>query len=393
MACGNKFRATHIEGVRGRIDTEEELRLALREKSWRGILIQGLDLAPYAKELMEIEIRQCIFLGCSLPPLLTRHLSVHNDLFGDMDVPYEVFRPIPYTRETLYGGFDPGYPDSYEHTYDRKVYKHFEACGHSLTNAHEVLARTLHDFSMRITMNEILLDYDERDVVAVMGGHKVGRNERTYRDICKISKALTEAGKLMVSGGGPGAMEAAHLGAWFAGKETHLLDEAIAHLATAPSYTHPRWLATAFEVIGRYPESKYRSLSIPTWVYGHEPPTPFASDICKLFENSLREEGLLAIAVGGIVFAPGSAGTMQEIFQDLAQNHYRSYGTSSPMVFLDKDFWTETIPLYPLLQRMQEQGRIGDHVALSISDDAEEIVDFLLRARKKIPVISCTVRK
>jgi predicted Rossmann-fold nucleotide-binding protein len=65
-------------------------------------------------------------------------------------------------------------------------------------------------------------------------------------------------------------------------------------------------------------------------------PTPFATHIAKYFANSVREEGLLAIAKGGVIFTPGSAGTMQEIFQDLAQNHYQSFGVSSPMVFMDK---------------------------------------------------------
>jgi hypothetical protein len=42
-----------------------------------------------------------------------------------------------------------------------------------------------------------------------------------------------------------------------------------------------------------------RSLGIPTWYYGHEPFTPLATHIGKYFQNSLREDGLLAIAAGG----------------------------------------------------------------------------------------------
>ena len=41
--------------------------------------------------------------------------------------------------------------------------------------------------------------------------------------------------------------------------------------------------------------------------------------------------GLLAIAKHGVIYAPGSAGTIQEIFQDAAQNHYSSFGPPSPM--------------------------------------------------------------
>ena len=76
------------------------------------------------------------------------------------------------------------------------------------------------------------------------------------------------------------------------------------------------------------------SLAIPTWVTAGEPISLFASHIAKYFSNSIREDGLLAVATAGIVFAPGGAGTMQEIFQDGAQNAYRVFGRS-PMAFLD----------------------------------------------------------
>ena len=65
-----------------------------------------------------------------------------------------------------------------------------------------------------------------------------------------------------------------------------------------------------------------------------EPISQFASHIAKYFSNSIREDGMLAVATAGIVFAPGGAGTMQEIFQDAAQNAYRTFGRS-PMAFLD----------------------------------------------------------
>ena len=63
-----------------------------------------------------------------------------------------------------------------------------------------------------------------------------------------------------------------------------------------------------------------------------------------------------SIAKGGVIYSPGSAGTMQEIFQDAAQNHYRTFGYESPMVFLDSEYWSEKIPIYPLLQGLQQSG-------------------------------------
>ena len=83
------------------------------------------------------------------------------------------------------------------------------------------------------------------------------------------------------------------------------------------------WFAPAW-VASRAIDEPVQSLSIPTWHYGHEPTSPFATHIAKLFQNSIREDGLLTIARQGIVFTRGSAGTLQEVFQDAQQNFYAS---------------------------------------------------------------------
>ena len=72
---------------------------------------------------------------------------------------------------------------------------------------------------------------------------------------------------------------------------------------------------------------------------------------------------------------------MQEIFQDAVQNHYLSFGFSSPMIFLGKHFWTEEMPVYPLLQELIETGKYKN-LLLTLTDEADEIVDCLERFRK-----------
>ncbi len=91
------------------------------------------------------------------------------------------------------------------------------------------------------------------------------------------------------------------------------------------------------------------SVGIPTWLYGHEPATPFATEHAKYFENSIREEGLLTLAIYGAIYAPGSSGTLQEIFEDANQNFYVPPNEGmSPMVFLDIDgYWTAQFPGHP----------------------------------------------
>lgn len=262
--------------------------------------------------------------------------------------------------------------------YDTRVYNHYVEQGKQARDIGETLARSLHDHSISDALHDLLSRYDERAVVAVMGGHALSREDRGYTEVARLAKMLTEQGKLMVSGGGPGAMEATHLGAWMAGRTDEELREAIGTLSAAPRFEDRGWLALAFEVMRRYPrDERYCSIGIPTWFYGHEPATPFASHIAKYFDNSVREDGLLAIAKGGVVYSPGSAGTMQEVFQDAAQNHYKTFGFASPMVFLGREHWTQTMPVYPLLDSLQAQGKYRN-LLLSIVDTAEEAVEEIL---------------
>ena len=154
------------------------------------------------------------------------------------------------------------------------------------------------------------------------------------------------------------------------------LADAIKSMMIAPSYRDDGWLRTAFQVMKRYPQSEHVSLGIPTWLYGHEPSTPFATHIAKFFENSIREDNILTLAFGGTIYAPGSAGTLQEIFQEAVQDHYLSYGYASPMIFLGKRFWTEEIPVYPLLQHLMATGKYKN-LLLTLTDDIDEAVDIL----------------
>ena len=175
-------------------------------------------------------------------------------------------------------------------------------------------------------------------------------------------------------------MEATHLGAWLAGRTLDEVDDALLMLTPYPSFHDEGWLSSAFNVMERYPQQQkqYVSLGIPTWLYGHEPSTPFASHIAKFFDNSIREDAILTLPYGGIVYTPGSAGTMQEIFQDAVQNHYVSVGLTSPMIFVGCDFWTNQMPVYPMLKNLMQTG-MYKNLILALTDDLDEVVQELQR--------------
>jgi predicted Rossmann-fold nucleotide-binding protein len=140
-------------------------------------------------------------------------------------------------------------------------------------------------------------------------------------------------------------MEAANLGAWLAADEDDSLDAAVAILEGAPAYdTEPAaFLDRALEVRRRWPNGSV-SLGVPTWLYVDEPLNQFSTHIAKYFQNSIRENGLLAIALGGVVYAPGGTGTVQEIFTDAAQNDYTMYEVRSPMIFYGREHYERRAP-------------------------------------------------
>ncbi|HOP62242.1 MAG TPA: hypothetical protein PK358_08710 [Spirochaetota bacterium] len=341
---------------------------------------QGVDLKGNEQLFEGKKVSGCLFMGCAMSPALRDALvNSGNLVFPEMDVPFATYPSSLYTRETIYNNFDPARPETYSETRDRIIYDHYMATGKNAPDRiYESLARRLHDHGITDALMDILDAVDERRVVAVMGGHGMARGKGDYKKISSIAKTLSEKGFFLLSGGGPGAMEATHLGAWFNGYSMDELDEAISILSEAPLYSDRLWLSKAFEVIEKYPRKKDLNydIGIPTWLYGHEPPTPFASRIAKYFANSVREEGLLALARGGIIYTPGSAGTIQEIFQDFTQNFYNTYGIVSPMIFYNRDFWINEKPVYPLVKKIASDKECDS--LISITDDEEEIVRLLL---------------
>ena len=345
----------------------------------RHYAFQSVDFTRVA-EAAECDYTDCIFMGCNIPDNMRERIDANCFIFPAMPKPFGLFPAKLYSAQTLYAGYNPQQADTFLTCYDSKVYAHYIAQGKQSSDIGETLARSLHDHSISDALHDMLAKYDERAVVAIMGGHSLSRTDDVYYTVAKTSKLLTEQGKLMVSGGGPGAMEATHLGAWMAGRTEEELQKVVEMLARAPKFENEGWLESAFEVMEHYPrDEKYCSIGIPTWFYGHEPATPFASHIAKYFDNSIREDGLLAIAKGGVIYSPGSAGTMQEVFQDAAQNHYKTFGFASPMVFLGREHWTRTMPVYPLLEQLQRDGRYKNLI-LSLADTAEEVASEILNS-------------
>ena len=209
-----------------------------------------------------------------------------------------------------------------------------------------------------------------------MGGHAVERDVPAYADAARFGHAVG-ARLTVVTGGGPGAMEATNMGAYLSDEPQPALDEAVRVLGTAPGYrpSVDRWLDAARAVREQHPQGA-DSLGIPTWHYGHEPTNVFATTIAKYFRNALREAILVQLCSAGTVFLPGAGGTTQELFQDACENYYSDESSVAPMVLVGVAYWTESLPAWPLLTELARGRTMEKHVHLV--DSVEEAAGVVL---------------
>lgn len=334
------------------------------------------------------------------------------------------FNPIHdglYDPFELLQNFDPDNALSVTATLDYQSFIYFQQQGRTtISDPYAAMMEALHDASIGRGLNAFLESELQagRLPVAIMGGHREPRGSKTYREVARIAQLLSESGFIVASGGGPGCMEATHLGALYAGRPADSLTSAIDRLADGSFAELPKnmlevlkegppwtinedfvselhtWMLPAWKIAQELKDQitpLNRSLAVPTWHFGHEPFTPFATHVAKYFLNSIREDVLLALASCGIVYSEGRGGTIQEVFQDAAQVYYR--GENAPitsMLFLDSKFWTLPevpdgkvhMPVMDLLQQLfvgtknMTEEEYKRYVRLV--DDADEVVNIII---------------
>ena len=340
-----------------------------------GVRLQGLDLGAAEPALRaRTDLAGLVVLGGTAPDGLRRHLLDHGAVvFTEPDgLPVPVHRSFLYTAEELYAGLADGYaatPDCRAYAWSRDT-----RLAH---DAYATLLRAVHDDAVTDALDEWLAGHR---VVGVMGGHAARRGGPAYAESARLGRGLAEAGFVVATGGGPGAMEAANLGA--SAPSGTALDDALARLAAVPSYAPDvgAWASLALAVRASFgPATGRRSLGVPTWFYGHEPPNVFADGIAKYFSNALREDGLLARCTGGVVVTPGAAGTVQEVFQLATRLYYPEPGAALPrLVLLGRDHWTRALPVVPLLDALAAGRPMA--AAVHVVDSVDEALDALGRA-------------
>src|SRR6185437_14404247 len=140
------------------------------------------------------------------------------------------------------------------------------------------------------------------------------------------------------------------------------------------------YIDSARAVAARQPPSA-ASLAVATWRFADEPISQFATHIAKLFQNSIREDGLLSIADAGVAYFKGGFGTLREIFQDLSQNDAAAPAHQMAMVFVDTSAYGESgSPFYLARARAENAAQPFDDL-ITLADSADSVVAAVNAAR------------
>ncbi|KIC67589.1 LOG family protein [Pseudarthrobacter phenanthrenivorans] len=339
---------------------------------------QSLDLRGRSAALKNVSVEGAMFLGCIFDDGMEANLRSRGALiFPRLEgVPFDPYRAVLYSPAELYAGLATS---PYEELPDARIY-HWSIQPGQRHRVDSTLASALHDHAVGDALDELTgsVPWSSRAIVGVMGGHAAPRGSAGFAQAALLGRRLALAGYTVATGGGPGAMEAANLGAYLSRAPDGDVKAELSALAAVPGFrpSVSAWARAAAAVVERHPGGT-PSLGIPTWFYGHEPPNYFATHIAKYFANAIREAILLELCHGGIVFLPGAAGTVQEIFQDACENYYGAREKVAPMVLVGRRHWEQEYPAWPMLRSLATGRAMADYIFLV--DTVEEAVEVLQR--------------
>jgi len=172
--------------------------------------------------------------------------------------------------------------------------------------------------------------------VSIFGSTRIAPAHAFYTLTEKTAELLSNAGYSVVSGGGPGLMEAANKGAY---------------------------------------QGKSSSIGLNIILPHHEAPNPF-QDISLRFRHFFTRKVMFVKYANAFVVMPGGFGTLDELAEILALIQ-TGKAKRIPVILVNKAFWSGL--LHWLTTTVTSEGMIDSHdmALLQIADKPEEVLDII----------------
>ena len=206
-----------------------------------------------------------------------------------------------------------------------------------LRRTHETLASDVALIASEFLAGFQAVESIDRPAVSVFGSARVKDGSDTYAAARETGKRFADAGLAVVTGGGPGVMEAANRGAREGGG-----------------------LSVGFNIM------------LP-----HEQGLNPYCDLSLTFKHFYVRKVMFVKAAEGFVIFPGGFGTMDELYESLTLIQTGKIG-SFPVVLFDTDYWEEMIEW--IREEMLADGLVsqGDLDLLYVTDDPAEAVERIV---------------
>ena len=179
----------------------------------------------------------------------------------------------------------------------------------------------------------------QEPMVSVFGSARSKPEDKVYQNAVELGKKLANAGIAVITGGGPGIMEAANKGAFEAGGKSIGVE-----------------------------------IDLPLEQAGNE----YTDTRIKLRHFFVRKVMLIKYSQAFVIF-PGGYGTFDEFFESLTLTRTKRM-IPFPIILYDTAYWGGLLEW--LKAQSVENGYIdqGDYDAIEITDDLDRIVDIAQRS-------------
>jgi uncharacterized protein (TIGR00730 family) len=186
------------------------------------------------------------------------------------------------------------------------------------------------------------VDKIDRQAVTIFGSARVGEDSAPYREARAVARRFAEAGWAVVTGGGPGVMEAANRGAQEGGG-----------------------LSVGFNI------------ELP-----HEQRANPYVDLALTFRHFYVRKTMFVKAAEGFVIFPGGFGTLDELYEALTLIQTGKV-LHFPVILFDRDYWQEMLDW--IRGELLADGMISpaDLELLYTTDDGEEAVHIVLECYER----------